>query len=79
MIACAVEEDELLGILHRQHAQQDFVHEREDGRVRADAEGDRHDRDEGEERVAGEAAEGIANVPKKMRHKMHGRRGGRSA
>jgi hypothetical protein len=46
--ARAVEDDELLRILHRQQPEQELIGERENRRVRADAERERQDDDEGE-------------------------------
>ncbi|OLC48506.1 MAG: hypothetical protein AUH43_09380 [Acidobacteria bacterium 13_1_40CM_65_14] len=68
MVARAVEQDELLRILHRQQAQQHLVDESEDGSIRADAERDRHERDDREERRACQPAPRVLQVSKKMSH-----------
>ena len=60
--AGAVEHDELLGRLHRQHPQQHLVGEREDRGVRADAERQRQHDDDGEGRRLEEGAQGVAEI-----------------
>ena len=64
----AVEEDELLGVFHREAPQEHLVDEREDGGIGADAEGDRHERDAREQRRSGEPAESVSKVPDQIRH-----------
>ena len=49
MVARAAEENELLGVFDRQQPQQHFVDERENGRVRANSERNRPERDDGED------------------------------
>jgi len=73
VVARAAEEDELARVLHRQHAQQHFVDEREDRGVGADAESDRHQRDDGEERRACQPAPGVLNVPQQMHAELRRR------
>ncbi len=56
------DEDELLGLLDRQHAQQNGIDEAEDGCVRADAQRERQDRDGGESRRGAQRAHGVAQI-----------------
>ena len=57
-----VEHHQLIGVGHRQLAQQDLVDQREDRGIRADAERQRQDRDDREQRAAPEPADGKAKV-----------------
>jgi len=59
----SADREQLLGTLDRQRAQHHGVDKAEDGRVRADAEGQRQQRHGGEGRIAREGAQGISNVP----------------
>ena len=68
LLAAGVDLDQLVGALDRQRPQRHLVEEREHRRVGADAERDRDDRDEGEERRAGEAAGRQAQVGQEVRH-----------
>ena len=63
-----VEHHQLLGILHRQLAQQHLVDQREDRGVGADAERERQDRDDGEERAAEQPAQGQPEVVDGLSH-----------
>ena len=63
VIARALEQHQLLGVLDRQAAQQYFVNQREDSGVGADAERDRQQSNRGEQGRAGEAANGVAKIP----------------
>ena len=69
-----VEHHQALGVAHRQLAQQDLVDQREDRGVGADAEGQREDRDRGEERAAAEAAQRQAEVVGRKGHRRLRRR-----
>src|SRR5262249_11267260 len=62
------EEDELLGMLYRQQVEQHFVDQRENRGVGADAERDRRECDDGEDRRPRETAAGVAKVPSKVAH-----------
>ena len=67
-LAIGVDLDQLGGPLHRQRPQRDLVQQGEHRGVGADAERDRDDRDDGEERRAGEAAGREAQVGEEVRH-----------
>ena len=56
------------GIGDRQRAQQDALHQGEDGGVSADAESERDDRCDGEPRRLAQLAQGVAHVLKKGFH-----------
>ena len=60
--ALLVEHDQLLGVRDGKLAQQDLVDQREDRRIRADAQGQRQDGDRGEEGAAAKAAHGQAEI-----------------
>jgi hypothetical protein len=60
--ALPVEEDETLRLSHGQEAEEDLVHEGEEGRAGPDADGERRDRGGGEPGTSGEAARGVARV-----------------
>jgi hypothetical protein len=60
--AVLAEDDQPARVGHRQRAQEHGVGEREDGGVGADAERERHHRDGGEQRIAAQAAHGVAQV-----------------
>jgi hypothetical protein len=60
--AFPVKLDEAVGLAHRQLAQQDLIDQRDDGRVAADAEGEREHGGGGEGRAAPQHAQGIAHV-----------------
>jgi hypothetical protein len=68
VIARTVEEDELLRVVHRQHAQEDLVHQREDGGVGPDAERDRQQGDSGEHRRARQAARRVLEIADQLSH-----------
>jgi hypothetical protein len=63
-VALPVDEDEALRLPHRQEAEEDLVHEREDRRAGADADGQRQKGGGREARVAQEGARGVAHVSK---------------
>ena len=63
-----LEDDEPVGVGHRQRTQQHRVDDAEDGDVGADADGQRHDRDGREARAGGESAQEDAH----LRHKGNG-------
>ena len=69
VVARAAEQHELLGLSHGDRAQQHFVDQREDGGVRADAQGDRQQRDRREKRGAAEAADGVSQIARKVLHR----------
>src|SRR5205823_4913964 len=56
------ERDQLLRMSHRDMAQHHGIDQREDGRVGADAEGEREHHDRGERRIAKQYAERVAEV-----------------
>ena len=58
----AVEVDELVGLREGQRAEEQSVDDAEDDDVGTDAEGEDEDGDDGEAAVAGEGAEGVAEV-----------------
>ena len=60
--------------MHGQLPQQQLVHDREDGRIGADAEGQRQDGDDGKQGAAAQAAEREAEVVGERRHPLHRRR-----
>ncbi len=66
--AGSVEDHELLRISYGQQAEQQLIGERENRRVRADAERDRQDHDERERRRLQERASRVANVLRQMGH-----------
>src|SRR6185312_9028209 len=68
VIAAPPKLDQLFGILHGQEAQKQLVDQSEDGRIRAYPQGQRQDRDDGEDWRFGERAEGEADVVSKTRH-----------
>ncbi len=62
------EEDETRRIADRQRLQQDRVEQREDGRVRADAERERQHRDGRERRMPRERAQRVADIARERIH-----------
>ncbi len=56
------------GIGHRQRAQKDALHQREDGRVGADAQSQCNDRRDGESWRLAQLAQGMAQVLKQLLH-----------
>ena len=58
----------LLGIAHGQEAQQELVHQGEDGGIGADAQGQRGHRNQGKQRAAGQVAKGEFDIRKKSAH-----------
>jgi hypothetical protein len=64
----ALEQHQLLRILHGQQAQQGLIDQREDRRVGAEAQRDREHRDDGEDRRLAQRAQGIAEICQQMRH-----------
>jgi hypothetical protein len=57
-----IEHHELFGVLHRQLAQQDLIDQREDRRVRADAQRQREDGHDRKERAAKQPSHGQLHV-----------------
>ena len=68
-----VEHDELVGVLHRELAQQNLVDQREDGRVCPDSQRQRQDGHGGKQRAPAQAAQCIPQVGKDLRHRAIGR------
>jgi hypothetical protein len=68
VIAGAVEEDELLRVFHRQYAQEDLVHQREDGSVGPDAERDRQQGHRREHRRPHQAARRVLKISNQLSH-----------
>ena len=63
-----IQHHQFVRVLHRQPAQQDLVDQREDRGVRPDAEREREDRDDREQRASKEAAHGQLEVIGWQRH-----------
>src|SRR5262245_26427287 len=53
-------------LAHRHHAEHDEIHQAEDGRVRADAEGEREDGGTSEHRAAQQEADAVAAIDPKV-------------
>jgi hypothetical protein len=64
MVAAHGKENEFLGILDREKAEEDLVEEGENSGIGADAEGEGQDGDGGEARSAGESAESVLEIAK---------------
>ena len=72
--ALLVEHDELIRSSDRQLAQDHLIDQREDGRVRADTQRQRQDRDDGEQRAPEQAADSEADVVEGKGHQRLRRR-----
>jgi hypothetical protein len=69
VVALLVQHDELIGVPDRELPQQHLVDQRENGRVGANAQGQRQDRDEREEWAAAQSADGELEVGQNGGHR----------
>ena len=60
--AALIQHHQLLRIPDRQLPQHDLIHQGEDGGVGADAQGEREDRDRGEQRASADRAQGKPGI-----------------
>ena len=61
-----VQQDQPLGLAHRQEAQQHLIDQREDPRVRADAQGEREHGGRGEARTTLQRAQRVAHIARRV-------------